>query len=420
MYWRRIVDDWLDELQPHLRAVALFGPKSVGKTETALQRAKSVINLAQDNQRLLVIADANILTKLPGPVLVDEWQRLPEVWDEIKIAVDNGTAPGHFIIAGSSAPRGAVIHSGAGRIVPKRMRPLSWAEREINESTVSLAALLAGDGEIRGRTDIRLPEYVNEITASGFPGLRDLPAKVRRVELDAYLANVVQREFPEQGYPVRKPEVLRGWLAAYAAATATTTSYSKILNAATPGQDDKPAKDTTITYRDALTSLWLLDPIPAWITGHNHIDRIGRAAKHYLADPALAARLLGLDAQALLRAEQGSLNLVEGSILGQLFEHLAALSVLTYSDAAEAEVNHLRTQNGNREIDMIVKRPDGKVLAIEVKLANRVTDADTQHLHWLKQQIGHNLIDQVVIYAGNTAYRRPDGVAVIPLALLGA
>jgi predicted AAA+ superfamily ATPase len=267
---------------------------------------------------------------------------------------------------------------------------------------------------VRGLTD-----YVEEITASGFPAIRTLPPRVRRAELDAYLANVVQREFPEQGYPVRKPEVLRAWLAAYAAATSTTAAYSTILDAATPGLSNKPSKETTLAYRDALSSLWLLDPIPAWIPSRNHLDRLGQSPKHQLADPALAARLLGLDVPALLRAEQGRTRLFEGTILGALFEHLVALSVHTYAEAAEAHLGHLRTRNGDHEIDLIVQRSDGRVLAMEVKLADRVTDVDVKHLHWLRDRIGHDLIGAAVIYAGQQAYRRPDGVAVIPLALLG-
>ncbi|MDN5859894.1 MAG: AAA family ATPase, partial [Pseudonocardia sp.] len=118
------MDDTLDELQPHLRALSIHGPKGVGKTATAMRRAASVIDLSRAGQREIVIADPSILTRLPGPVLVDEWQRLPEVWDHVRHAVDAGSPPGHFIVAGSSAPRGAVVHSGAGRIVPMRMRPL--------------------------------------------------------------------------------------------------------------------------------------------------------------------------------------------------------------------------------------------------------------------------------------------------------
>ncbi|MEU4387665.1 DUF4143 domain-containing protein [Promicromonospora sp. NPDC023805] len=417
-YQRRIVDATLDELQPHLRALSIHGPKGVGKTATAMQRAASVIDLSLLRQRELVTAAPEVLTDLPGPVLVDEWQRLPEVWDHVRRAVDAGSGPGHFILAGSSAPRGAVIHSGAGRVVPMRMRPLSLAERHVENPTVSLAALLDGNQDVAGSTSFRLGGYVEEIVASGFPAIRSLQGRVRRAELDAYLQNVVHREFPEQGYPVRKPEVLRAWLAAYAAATSSTTTYSKILDAATAGLS-KPAKETTIAYRDALSSLWLLDAVPPWIPSHNHLDRLAQSPKHQLADPALAARLLGLDAPALLRADQGSTQLTEGTILGALFEHLTALSVHTYAEAAEARLHHLRTQNGNHEVDLVVVCPDGRVLAIEVKLADRVEDTDVKHINWLRDRIGDDLIDAVVIYSGEYAYRRRDGVAVVPLALLG-
>ena len=418
-YRRRVLDDTLDELQPHLRALSIHGPKGVGKTATAMQRAVSVVDLSLPAQREILAADSSVLTHLPGPVLADEWQRLPEVWDQVRHAVDAGSPPGHFIVAGSSAPRGAVIHSGAGRIVPMRMRPLSMAERGVETPTVSLAALLTGSRDIDGTTELRLTDYVEEITASGFPAIRGLPSRVRRAELDAYVDNVVQREFPEQGYPVRRPAVLRAWLAAYAAATSTTTAYSKILDAATGGLANKPAKETTLAYRDALSSLWLLDEIPPWIPGRNHLDRLGQSPKHHLADPALAARLLGLDGAALLRAEQGSTNLSEGTILGALFEHLVALSIHTYAEASEARVSHLRTRGNDHEVDLIVQHADGRVLGVEVKLADRVEDTDVRHLHWLRGRIGSDLIDAIVIYAGERAYRRRDDVAVVPLALLG-
>jgi predicted AAA+ superfamily ATPase len=144
-----------------------------------------------------------------------------------------------------------------------------------------------------------------------------------------------------------------------------------------------------------------------------------RSPKHQLADPALAARLLGLGDSALLRAEQGGTVLSAGTILGALFEHLAVLSFHTYAEAAEARVGHLRTQSNDHEIDLIVERPDGRVVAVEIKLADRVEDSDVRHLTWLRDRIGDDLIDAVVIYAGEYAYRRRDDVAVVPLALLG-
>ncbi|MFC8596825.1 DUF4143 domain-containing protein [Isoptericola sp. NPDC057191] len=163
----------------------------------------------------------------------------------------------------------------------------------------------------------------------------------------------------------------------------------------------------------------LLDTLPAWIPSRNRLDRLTQGPKHQLAEPDLAARLLDLDTAALLRADQGTLQLVEGTILGALFEHLVTLSLQTYAELAEAKVFHLRTKNGQHEVDAIVQRRDGKVLAIEVKLSDRAEDADVKHLRWLADSIGDDLVDAAVITTGEHAYRRRDGIAVVPAALLG-
>lgn len=219
---------------------------------------------------------------------------------------------------------------------------------------------------------------------------------------------------------IRRPATLRAWLAAYAAATATTSSYLALLNAATPAQADKPAKTTTQSYRDVLSQLWLLDPVPGTALSHSNLNRLAAAPKHHLADPALAAHLLGVDATALL-GESGAdrAGLRRGPLLGALFESLVTLSVRVYAQAAEATVSHLRTRNGDHEIDLLVQRRDSRVIALEVKLARTVADADVVHLRWLQQRLGPELLDAVVVTTGADAYRRPDGIAVVPAALLG-
>ncbi|WP_119696519.1 ATP-binding protein [Microbacterium halotolerans] len=422
IYSRRVLDAELDELQPLLPAVSLHGPKGVGKTATASQRAHAIIDLSDDATREALAADADRLTRERGPVLIDEWQRLPQVWDMVKRAVDNGVADGTFVLAGSSAPRGARIHSGAARIVPLHMRPLSLVERGLVAPTVSLTTLLSGGGRtaIQGESPLGLPEYVEEITASGFPGIRSRPERVRERALDAYLDNVVEREFPEQGYPVRKPQTLRAWLRAYAAATSQTTAYSKILAAATEDRSSQPAQSTTLLYRDALTGLHLLDPVEPWQPVGAGVKNLITAPKHHLADPALAVRLLGLNRARVLRGEQGEVAVASDSVLGALFEDLVTLSVRTYAQANDARVAHLRTYDGGRhEVDLIVEGRDGRVVAIEVKIAPSVEKDDVKHLNWLHRQIGERLADKLVVTTGPHAYRREDGVAVVPAALLG-
>jgi hypothetical protein len=261
---------------------------------------------------------------------------------------------------------------------------------------------------------------VEEIVRSGLPGIRALPPRARRAQLESYLAGVAERDFPEQGYMVRRPGTLRAWLTAYASATATTSSYTTILDAATVGDHDKPAKTTTLAYRDVLTQLWLLDPVPGWTPTGSPMARLQQAPKHHLADPAFAAHLLGAGVDALLGGEIPEAGIRRrGQLLGGLFESLVALSVRVYAQAAEATVHHLRTRNGDREVDLIIERPDQRVVALEVKLGPVVDDADTAHLRWLRRQLGDDLLDAAVVTTGQEAYRRPDGVAVIPATLLG-
>jgi len=219
---------------------------------------------------------------------------------------------------------------------------------------------------------------------------------------------------------VRRPATLRAWLTAYAAATATTTTYNTILDAATAGEGDKPAKTTTTVYRDVLSQLWLLEPVPGWTPGHNHINRLTLSPKDHLVDPALAAHLLGIDATTLLSGGTAGSDVPrDGTLLGHLFECLVTLSVRVYAQAGEATVHHLRTDNARHEIDLIVERPDRRVVALEVKVTATPDAHSVRHLHWLRDALGADLLDAAVITTGRHAYRRRDGVAVIPAALLG-
>jgi uncharacterized protein len=420
-YSRRCVDDLLDDLQADLPAVVLAGPRAVGKTATAQRRAVTILNLERTEDRGLLHVNRDRLNDLPGPILIDEWQQEPAAWDYVRRSVDAGAPAGHFLLAGSAAPQRAPMHSGAGRIVSIRMRPLSFAERGLQPPTVSLARLLERDDDVPavGPGSVGIEVYVHEILASGLPGIRPLGPKNRARALAGYVQAIVHREFPEQGHPVRKPESLLGWLRAYAAATGTTASYSTILAAATPGVADKPARSTTEAYRDVLAQLWLLDPLPAWTPRAGHFTRLGSSPKHYLADPALAATLLGLRHDDLLlpgREPRGAGR--SQPVLGALFEHLVALSVLTYADLAQARVAHFRRQDDEREVDLIVER-GACVVAIEVKVSPEVSDSDVRHLLWLRERLGDRCAAAMVVTTGRVAYRRPDGVLVVPLAHLG-
>jgi predicted AAA+ superfamily ATPase len=419
-YRRRVIDDELDELLAGLPAVTIDGPKAVGKTATALRRAATVYRLDDDAERAIALADPARLVEGKRPILIDEWQRLPEAFDRVRRAVDDGASAGSFLLTGSASPTDPPTHSGAGRIVRVRLRPMTLSERGVAVPTVSLAQLLAsGQAPITGRADIGLERYVTEILSSGFPGIHGLPPRLARAQLNGYLARIVDRDFDGLGHRVRRPGTLSRWMQAYAAATATTASFEKIRDAASSDRGEKPTRATTQPYRDVLERLWILDPVAAWMPTRNRLARLSSPPKHHLADPALAARLLDVDADTLLRGHDAGPPIPrDGTLLGALFESLVTLCVRVYAQAAEARVGHLRTWSGDREVDLMIER-GGQILAIEVKLSQTVNDRDVRHLRWLQESLGQSLADAIVITTGPAAYRRPDGIAVVPAALLG-
>jgi uncharacterized protein len=420
-YALRAIDAELDELLGSAAAIAIEGAKGVGKTATALRRATTVRELDDPTQHSIAIGEPARLLDGPRPVLIDEWQYLPESWDLVRRAVDAGAEPGSFLLTGSTRPTERGSHSGAARILSIRMRPMALSERGLATPTVSLAALLQGRRPaLSGACPTQLEDYAREIVSSGFPGLRMSSGRTLRGHLDGYLRHIVDRDFEELGHNVRDPAALRRWMAAYAAASSTTASFETIRDAATSGHGEKPAKTTTLPYRDVLERLWVLDPVEAWLPTRNRISRLSAPPKHQLADPALAARLLGIDADALLDGrDAGPVVPRDGTLLGALFESLVTLSMRTYAQAVEATVKHLRTAGGRHEIDLIAERADGRVVAIEIKLARNVGDRDTRHLRWLAERVGGDLLDAIIVTTGPEAYRRPDGIGVVPAALLG-
>lgn len=420
-YRRRVIDDELDELLAGLPAIAIEGARGVGKTATASQRARTTFRLDDPRQRRLAEAAPDRLTAGAPPTLIDEWQRLSWSWDTVRRAVDQDRTAGRFLLTGSATPRHPPTHSGAGRIVPLRMRPLALVERELAEPTVRLSDLLAGRRErVDGRTDVSLARYAHEIVASGLPGLRGLPDRQTRASLDGYLRQIVDQDIEAVGPALRDPIALRRWLHAYAGAISTTASYETIRDAAALPGSDRPAKTTVLRWVDALERIWMIDPLPAWTPSHNELGRLLLGSRHHLVDPAFAARLRKASVGTLLDATPGGVGSPrDGTLLGALFESLVTLSVRVMAHSLEATVGHFRTRNGDHEVDLIVQDLEGRVLAMEVKLTAAPDDQDMRHLRWLRDRLGGDLLDAVVVTTGPYAYRTADGIGIVPAALLG-
>lgn len=411
-YRERVVDARLRWLLDHFAAVAIEGPRSVGKTSTATRLARTTYRFDDPVARDAAQLDPRSFLSGEEPILLDEWQQAPRLWDAVRRAVDDDGRPARFLLTGS-ASTDAPTHSGAGRILTLRMRPMTLSERGIGEERVSLRALASGQHELATGppSQVRLEDYARSIITSGFPALVDSDSEVAKAWLDGYLSRVATVDLPEAAdTDVRAPGTFRRWLTAYAAASGTTASYESIRDAATPGEDSKPSRATTLRYRDALERLWLVEEQPAWLPVGTRLHRLGKAAKHHVADPGLAARLLGLSEDALRR---------DAATFGRLFESLVTHTCRVHAEPLGARVAHFRTRGGEREVDVIVELDDGRVLAIEAKLGADVDRRDVRHLLWLREELGDRVADLVVVTTGLVAHRRPDGVAVVPLALLG-
>ena len=307
-------------------------------------------------------------------MLIDEWQRIPQIWDYVRRAVDNGAKPGTFLLTGSISNTDTNIHSGAGRIIKKKMYPLSLAERDIETPTVSVAELLSGaaplKSDIRGRTKISGRDYIYEISASGLPEFRRLSPESRNIAFESFFSNILTHDFRQQGIRIRQPETLLRWLRAYAAAVSTDAGYMEKLDASTAGERSKPAAKTTIAYREALENLWLLDELPPWLDGESFYSGLKMSPKHYLADPALAAYLLGINEKIMAggngwppRAE--TFDIKYGSIIGRLFESLIHLCLNVYASINNAKLYFAKTYKGEREVDFIIQKGQ-RLIACEV------------------------------------------------------
>ena len=428
-YIPRLVEEELDMLISSFSAVCIDGVRAVGKTTTALRRAKTVFSLDEGNVLSILRSDPKQIVNAPEPILIDEWQLMPELWDIVRRAVDDNNRPGRFILTGSAGPATLPAHSGAGRIVGVRMRPMSLHERWAEQSTptVSLSALLSQkpsrSAEIKGKTNVGSKRYIEEIVAGGFPGMRGKGGSSDERALREYCERIVDRDFSATGHVVRKQAALRRWLSAYAAATSTTVSYEKLRAAATSNEGQKPSKPTAIAYTDTLRGMWLMDPLEAWIPLTSQFRRLAHAPKHHLADPALAASFLEASATTLQAGEQfGPEVLRDERLAGRLFESLVALNLRIYAQVANASVLHFRTWSGDHGVDFIVQqRGSSGVVAIDVKFKETAEEEDFRHLQWLKDKLGDELIDAVLVTTGEYAYRRmdSDNIAVVPAALLG-
>ncbi len=418
-YKQRVADALLERKLQGKGAVLIEGPKWCGKTTTAKQIAKSVLDLGDSdvfNQSERMIAlSASTLLEGATPRLIDEWQTLPALWDSIRTAVDKRSEFAQFILTGSAVPpKEKTRHSGTGRIGRLRMRPMSLWESGESDGRVSLSALFNGEqiGVLHCENDLNLLAFLT--CRGGWPQATLLSGELALDQAIDYYEAVTNTDIQRVDDVKRSPERARMLLRSYARNIATQTPYSTLRADMLQHDSQTLNEDTVIDYADALRKIFVIEDSEAWNPNLRSKTAIRTSDTRYFVDPSIAAAALGIGPNDLINDLQ---------TFGLLFENLVVRDLRVYADALNGKIYHYRDANG-LECDAVLHRRDGSYGLIEVKLGGTDNiDAGATTLNKLATNIDTSKMKapafmMVVIGVGPYAYQRPDGVYVIPINLL--
>ena len=414
-YRSRVADLALARLLQATGAVVIEGPRGCGKTETARRAARSEVLLDVDDEaRAAGLLDPDLVLAGARPRLLDEWQLVPAVWNRVRRAVDAApNQPGQFLLTGSAAPADDVTrHSGALRFSRLRMRPMSLFEVGRSTGEASLTRLLAGEEIAAPDPGLRVAEIAELVAVGGWPGLLHRPLEAAQDALRGYLAEASLVDIGRIDGIRRDPGNIARVLRSLARHVATQASTSAI--AADVGGADGPIdRHTVADYVRALTRLMIVEDLPAWAPTLRSRAALRGAATRHFVDPSLAVAALGATPERLLR---------DVRTLGLLFENLVVRDLRVYAQPLGADTFHYRDSD-DVEVDVVVATRDGGWAAFEVKLGPGAVDEAAAALLRVRTRVDPERHGEpralVAITGWGYAYRRPDGVTVVPIGALG-
>lgn len=420
-YRPRLIEQRLDELMGAFGCVEIHGPKWCGKTWTALSRAASVSKLDDMAERQAAEVDPALALIGDAPHLVDEWQEVPEVWDAARRFVDNsGNKRGQLLLTGSTAlkksERERLHHTGAGRIARLKMRPMALCESGESKASVSLKALLEGQHLAPDRATAGVGDVVRWCIRGGWPANLELSDDAAAETASQYIQAVLDVNVLEEG---RSPETALSLLKALALNTSQSATLKTLARDMSYGEG-APSVDTVSTYLDLFDRLGLTESVYGWEPPMRSKARVRVKPKRYFCDPSLAAALLGATPVGLMRDMQ---------TLGLLFENLVMRDLQVFLSTYSGLGNRLCYYRDDKglEVDGIIEYR-GSWAGIEIKLSDTKADDGAENLLRLRNKVLENPANKnaepaflaVVVGRGSLAYTRPDGVMVVPAALLGA
>lgn len=418
-YLPRILDAKIEEYLKVFGAVCIEGPKWCGKTWTSSYHCNSEIFMGDpagnfQNRQLAELSPALVLEG-ETPRLIDEWQEVPPIWDAVRYQVDQSAEKGQFILTGSATPNHkGILHSGAGRIGKLRMRTMSLYESGDSSGKVSLEALCRGKIATALTGEVDLKNLIALIIRGGWPGAIQLPVEQAALLPTEYLNAVIDDDvFRIDG--IRRNKTKLRLLLRSLARNETTTATNKTLKNDIKEVDDEDIDVETVKeYLDLFERLFLTDNQPPFSAGIRSSVRVKQAVKRHFSDPSLACALLKVTPTSLL----GDLE-----TLGFLFEALCERDLKIYAESFGGSLYHYQDYH-SREIDAVIELPDGQWCAFEIKLGANQIDAAAENLLLIQKEIAADpkgkppAVLCVLCGMSNAAYRRSDGVFVVPLTAL--
>lgn len=419
-YRPRLIDGRVEEHLSAFGAVCIEGPKWCGKTWTSSYHCASEVYIGDPannfQNRQLAELSPDLVLDGEAPRLIDEWQEVPPLWDAVRYRVDKTGRKGQFILTGSATPNHkGILHSGAGRIARLRMRPMSLFESGDSSGAVSLEALCRGELAPAATGEVELRRLIGLIIRGGWPGSLGLAPEQAALLPAEYLNAVIDDDVYRMDGIKRDSAKMRLLLRSLARNESTTATNKTLVRdiRAVDEEDIDPA--TVAAYLDIFRRLFITDDLPPFSAGIRSSVRVKQAEKRHFADPSLACALLRATPEVLL----GDLE-----TLGFLFEALCERDLRIYAEAFGAGLYHYQDYR-NQEIDAVVELPDGSWSAFEIKLgANQIDGAATKLLE-IRRRFEADPKGRppaalcVICGLSSAAYRRPDGVFVVPITALG-
>lgn len=418
-YLPRIIDNKIEEYLEVFGAVCVEGPKWCGKTWTSSYHSKSEIMIGDpsgnfQNRRLAEMSPELVLEG-ETPRLIDEWQEVPPLWDAVRYKVDSRADKGQFILTGSATPNHkGILHSGAGRIAKLKMRTMSLYESGDSSGEVSLEQLCRGEFEQTMTGAVNLKELISLIIRGGWPASLNLPAAAAALIPAEYLKAVIDDDVYRIDGIKRNTAKMKLLLRSLARNESTTATNKTLKNDIKETDDEDIDVETVKEYLDIFERLFIIENQPPFSSGIRSSVRIKQAVKRHFSDPSLACALLNATPDSLM----ADLN-----TLGFLFEALCERDLRIYAEAFGGNLYHYQDYRG-KEIDAVIELADGNWAAFEIKLGANQIDTAAENLLKIKQSIENDpkgkppVVLCVVCGLANAAYKRPDGVYVVPITAL--